>query len=497
MIMLIINPRLVLQKHDTFTTGIVYMPFLLAYLSGYLKSKNIEFTILDCFGEAPEQWTEKSYGYTRGLSDNCIADGIHRFRQQSNSKLVVIYAINASYHKDILTIIKITKKSFPEARIIVAENSQAVTAYSIREVKEEFFLAGANELIEGDLEDKVQKIAESTIQKNSLDERDNLKNSQQYNDLEFEKYDWYADWSQFPLENYWKLNYAHGPVTNKKYLPILTSRGCPYPCTFCVIPSTNKRRWRAKDSESVVAEIKYLSDLHGLTEFHIEDVNSTIDDQRTRKICKEIIKQNLKVQWKLVSGTKVESIKDRETIRLAAKAGCTYISISPESGSKRIMKKIKKPFNYRHAVEIIEEMNNQKINSQACFVIGFPGENLQDQMMTWKMVRDITIAGVSEIAVFIISPMPGAEIYESIAHDNNAVYSFSPNWRADYQSLKQFRDILYMTYIALRIYHYPLRSIKHLMNILRGQYESKSEMVVVRGIKNKLRIVQNQLRRPE
>ena len=126
--------------------------------------------------------------------------------------------------------------------------------------------------------------------------------------------------------------------------------------------------------------MKHLSDLHGLTEFHIEDVNSTIDDQRTRKICKEIIKQNLKVQWKLVSGTKVESIKDRETIRLAAKAGCTYISISPESGSKRIMKQIKKPFNYRHAVEIIEEMNNQK--SVSLFVIGFPGENLQDQMMT-------------------------------------------------------------------------------------------------------------------
>ena len=161
------------------------------------------------------------------------------------------------------------------------------------------------------------------------------------------------------------------------------------------------------------------------------------------------------------------------------------------------MKKIKKPFNYRHAVEIIEEMNNQKINSQACFVIGFPGENLQDQMMTWKMVRDITIAGVSEIAVFIISPMPGAEIYETIAHDDNAVYSFSPNWRADYQSLKQFRDILYMTYIALRIYHYPLRSIKHLMNILRGQYESKSEMFVIRGIKNKLRILQNQFRSSE
>jgi radical SAM superfamily enzyme YgiQ (UPF0313 family) len=45
-------------------------------------------------------------------------------------------------------------------------------------------------------------------------------------------------WALFPLENYWNLRFAHGPQTTERYLPLLTSRGCPYPCKFCVAPTT-------------------------------------------------------------------------------------------------------------------------------------------------------------------------------------------------------------------------------------------------------------------
>ena len=46
-------------------------------------------------------------------------------------------------------------------------------------------------------------------------------------------------WEFFHLKNYWELGYSHGPLSSDKYLPILTSRGCPYPCNFCVVPFTN------------------------------------------------------------------------------------------------------------------------------------------------------------------------------------------------------------------------------------------------------------------
>ena len=68
----LISPRITLQKYDTFTTGIVYMPFLLAYLAGHLKSLNIKYSLIDCFGEDPENWEISSKDVYRGINNKVL-----------------------------------------------------------------------------------------------------------------------------------------------------------------------------------------------------------------------------------------------------------------------------------------------------------------------------------------------------------------------------------------------------------------------------------------
>ena len=102
-------------------------------------------------------------------------------------------------------------------------------------------------------------------------------------------------WEDFPLKNYWELGYSHGPLSNKKYLPMLTSRGCPYPCNFCVIPKTNERKWRSRTPKNVLDEIKFWQKKLGVKEFHFEDLNPTVNDKRTKEFCNLIIKQNINV----------------------------------------------------------------------------------------------------------------------------------------------------------------------------------------------------------
>ena len=169
------------------------------------------------------------------------------------------------------------------------------------------------------------------------------------------------------------LKYSHGPFEGKRYLPLLTSRGCPYPCKFCVIPETNSLKWRARSAMNVVKEMEHFIKLLGVTEFHIEDVDPTVNDKRTRELCNLLLEKKLGVTWKICSGTKVETIKSQETIDLLAKAGCNYISISPETGSPKVLKLINKPFNFDHASKIINVMSKNGISSQACFVLGYPG----------------------------------------------------------------------------------------------------------------------------
>ena len=65
---------------------------------------------------------------------------------------------------------------------------------------------------------------------------------------------------------------------------------------------------------NVVKEIEYFRENLGIDEFHFEDLNPTVNDNRTKELCNLIIKKNLKITWKIVAGTKVESIKDFETV---------------------------------------------------------------------------------------------------------------------------------------------------------------------------------------
>ncbi|MBF0626490.1 MAG: B12-binding domain-containing radical SAM protein, partial [Magnetococcales bacterium] len=290
-------------------------------------------------------------------------------------------------------------------------------------------------------------------------------------------------WDLFPLENYWSLGFGHGPLTGRRYLPLLTSRGCPYPCAFCVIPATNGRRWRARSGASVALEMASMGDRFGVAEFHLEDVNPTVNDRRTREMCQAILERDLRVTWKLAAGTKVESIRDGETIALMARAGCRYISISPETGAPELLKTMGKPFKRDHAAGIVAAMNRHGIRSQACFVLGFPGEGDAQRRATWNMVEDLTRMGVDEIALFIITPVPGSAIFAGYSgYGSLSDLNFTPSWREDYRLLVDFRLALYKRFLWWKLRYHPWKLLRQCGNFLIGRFETKMEMVPYKAL---------------
>lgn len=486
----LINPNLVLQRSDIFTTGVVYMPVALSYFAGFLQEKGVELEVIDAFGEKPMQyWEEEGYVY-RGMSSDEVLTSIN-----CNTKAFVFYAINLTYHQSLINLIRQVKGKFPEIPIVVMENSQAVTAYSLRRIQAELHEAGVDYILTGDAEHRgLHLISHITAPspEHSLDDidgigylKDNLIHYAPSN-TKIKNLDELPlpAWSLFPLENYWKLGYAHGPTSAAKYLPLLTSRGCPYRCGFCVVPETNDVKWRFRSAKNVVDEIEAMVENFGVREFHIEDLNPTIMDKRTQAISQEILDRNLKVRWKICAGTKVESIKSTKTIEMMAHAGCSYISISPESGSSEVMKSIDKPFNYDHAVDIIRAMNKNGIYSQACFVLGFPGEKIEDRAKTRKMIHDLTKAGVDEIAQFIVTPVPGSRIFDKLkGYSHYSQLNFSPDWREDYEELNRFRIKLYREFLFWKLKYHPIKVISQCFRFITGRFQTKMEMVPFRALK--------------
>jgi anaerobic magnesium-protoporphyrin IX monomethyl ester cyclase len=481
----LVNPNLVVQRSDPFTTGIVYLPVSLAYVAAALRASGAAVTVIDAFGEAPKAVRREGAFNVFGLTIDDVAA-----RVPADASAVFVYAINLTNHISTIAIVRALKSRRPSLPLIVLENTQAVTAYALIEVADEFYAAGADFVVTGEGEHRSRQLLEAleagadAVAIGAIEgvgtRAGHTPPGKPNSDLDALPF---PAWDLFPLTNYWKLRHAHGPLTNARYLPLLTSRGCPYPCQFCVVPATNKMTWRPRSAVNVVDEIETHAAQFGLTEFHIEDLNPTISDTRIREICREIIRRRLNVTWKISAGTKVESIKNSETVDLMAKAGCRYISISPETGSPRLLKLVKKPFDLDHAVRIVTRMSEVGIRSQACFVLGLPGETAEDQALTRDLVRTLTKVGVDEIALFIVTPVPGSAFdHEWGGYDTLSDLNFSPVWRSDYRALNRYRVGLYARFLFWKLIHHPGRMLRQVANFMRRRFETKMEMVPYRAL---------------
>jgi radical SAM superfamily enzyme YgiQ (UPF0313 family) len=295
-----------------------------------------------------------------------------------------------------------------------------------------------------------------------------------------------------PLENYWSLGYAHAPVkasARGKYLNIQTSRGCPFACEFCFVPSVWQRKWRPRSARSVVDEIAYYVKRFGVTDFHVEDHNPTVDKQRLKEICRELLRRGLRVTLKIAAGSKAETFDD-ETLALMARAGFVYVSISPETGSPRLLKKMNKPFDYDYALARVKRMHSLGIKTQACFVLGFPGEMREDRRATEAYVKKLARAGIDELSLPIFSPVPGSAESRKPAIEKPRKFEhqgFSPFWRKDYAAVNAFRKKLYLEFFVWRLVFHPLASLRSVVNVFTRNFETKTEMTVYRVIHTRLK----------
>ncbi|MBF0155641.1 MAG: B12-binding domain-containing radical SAM protein [Magnetococcales bacterium] len=483
----LVNPNLMVQSRDRFTTGVVYMPIGLAYVASALREAGLEPQVIDAFAAAPRQARLEQGFLVLGLRPEEVIGELG-----VESRVLCIYANQVINHLSVVALIRACKRARPELAVVILENTQAVTAYSLQRVASDLFAEGADYLLSGEAERRVPLLVRGLVRGDSpaslcaslegVCHRDHptpVRPPAPIGALDTLPF---PAWDLFPLENYWGLGFAHGPLSGKRYLPLLTSRGCPFACGFCVIPATNDRRWRGRSGENVVAEMAAMQARFGVDEFHIEDVNPTVSAARTRELCRAILDRRLRVTWKLVSGTKVETIRDEETVALMAEAGCRYISISPESGSEAVLEAMGKSFKREHAERIVKAMRDCGIRSQACFVLGYPGEGEADRDATRALLRRLTFLGVDEVALFIITPVPGAAIFDHFrGYASLSDLNFTPSWRQDYATLVRFRLKLYALFLWWKWLRYPGRVLWQGLNFLRRRFETKMEMIPYRA----------------
>ena len=484
----LINPNIVSQKNDFSGSGIPYMPVGLALLAAYLRQQGHVLDVIDAFGLAPERIRSTPTHIIQGLgAEEAVA------RIEPGTEILGFYAHLTVTHRALCEIIQTARRRFPSLPAIVFENANKVNSYSLRRVAPELFRLGIDHVVLGHLERRAGRLLAaiaaggppppldgviSRARGGAFEPPDDNRRTADLDGLPF------PAWDLFPVENYWKLGYAHAPFTSRRYLVLLTSRGCPFDCGFCITPEVSARRWIARSAESVADEIQFMKARFGVDEFHVEDVNPTLDRKRMIRLSRILSERKLAVTWKLAQGTKLESL-DEETIRAMAGAGCRYVSFSPESGSRLLLESMGKRVDLGHAVRVARWLKRSGIYSQSCFVLGYPGETAADRAMTAALVRRLAWIGVDEVALFLITPMPGSRIFLAMGGAARPFedLTFTPTWREDYRRLAAYRKWLYVQYFLIKMLAHPLRTLGYGWALATGRFQTKIEMTIYRKAK--------------
>jgi radical SAM superfamily enzyme YgiQ (UPF0313 family) len=194
----------------------------------------------------------------------------------------------------------------------------------------------------------------------------------------------------------------HSVVAKSDFVTtMITSRGCPYKCTFCKLSFQKTLSRSADDVLNEMAEIAKL----GIREIEVYDDTFTWSKKRLIDICKGIVERGYDFDW---------AIRDRvssatpEAMEWLARAGCRRIHFGVESGSNKTLETIKKAINTDQAIEAVKLAKKHGIQVLTYFMLGLPGETLEDMRETIKFAKRLD----PDYATFSVTvPYAGTEIY--------------------------------------------------------------------------------------
>lgn len=209
-----------------------------------------------------------------------------------------------------------------------------------------------------------------------------------------------------PFPDYESFRIKEYPCFNEKIIPIITSRGCPYNCTYCSVRLSMGQCFRPRSPKNVINELKYWYK-KGYTSFDINDDCFTLDINRAQNICDLIIKNKLKIKFQLYNGIRVNNIT-LKLLKKFKKAGCYFIAYGCESGSQKTLNRIKKNITLDQVRQAVKFTNQANIKHAVNFIIGHPNETYNDALKTLKFAQSLNCDYVN---FYNLVPYPGTKAY--------------------------------------------------------------------------------------
>jgi radical SAM superfamily enzyme YgiQ (UPF0313 family) len=188
---------------------------------------------------------------------------------------------------------------------------------------------------------------------------------------------------------------------------MMTSRGCPYPCTFCSVAPVWNLESRFRSPANIVAEMKELNRQAGVDLFLFQDEFFVSSREHVVAFCRELMKSGLDVEWKAFGRV---NLVDRDMMQAMADCGCVELRFGIESGSDKVLGLTKKGFTAAETLDVVPQAVEIFPRTDTFFIWGFPFETMEDFNQTLFQMVSFRMMG-ARILPSLLSLLPQTEIY--------------------------------------------------------------------------------------
>jgi len=401
---LLINPPVTLFGKKQFWFP---MPLSLAYLAAMLEQAGYEVSILDAPMESNKLEPLGDDLYRIGMSNEELAKEIAR----REPDLVGITCLSTPRFPNVVEVSRIVKKLDPSTPTVVGGAfPSSIPEFILKTPTIDYVIVGEGEHTFLELVKSLENKAKG------FSHIDGLGFKMDGSIFVNPKTHFIDDLDSIPFPSRHLLNIekyvgkpriGYGKV--KRQTSIITSRSCPFRCTFCDIHKVWGLKWRARNPKNVVDEIEHCITEYNMTEFSFEDDNFSIDRKRVEAICREMIQRKLDVTWNCPNGLHVNTL-NADLLKSMRRAGFYACGLGIESGDPYILHEVmKKNISLERIRNVVSDCASLGIYVLGYFVIGMPGETRESIMRTIRFAKSLDL---KEVGVAIATPFPGTSLYE-------------------------------------------------------------------------------------
>ena len=203
-------------------------------------------------------------------------------------------------------------------------------------------------------------------------------------------------------------NYGYS-ITRYPVIAMLTSRGCPFRCSFCLYPQTvTGHEFRVRSIANVIEEIKYIrSEFRDVRDIFIEDDTFTVDRQRVREFCDAIIREKLRVTWT----ANARADLDYDLLKHMKAAGNRLLCVGFESSDRSAIKKMEKGTDPEGMKRFADDAHRAGILVHGCFIFGSSSDTRQTLKETLKFAKSLPLSSAQFLPLMAY---PGTRMYREL-----------------------------------------------------------------------------------